>query len=417
VDSWTAGILERAMTDFYFARQPVLDGSKSIFGYELLFRNNFQNSYNCLDGNYATVEVLSNALFHSSFQKMVGGKRGLVNFTRDLLLSDITLLFSPDQMIVEVLEDVVSDDEIIEACSRLKKLGYKIALDDFIADNLDTPLLQIADIVKVDFLQSNVDDRKIIAGKLLPRKIMLLAEKVETEDDFRDGLAAGYQLFQGYFFSKPMIRVGQQLAASKIASVRMLQAVFGEQCDYQELNEIVSSDVSLSYRMLKLANSPLFSFREEISSILHAITMMGCSGMRRFVSLFAVGTMADTKPPELILTCLARARIGERISPLIGLGDHAAALYMTGLFSLLDALLDRPMEEIVPELPVAEDIKSALLGEQNKLRAALDAIIAYERGDWGQFTDSAARIGLQKDLFPAIYTSAIEWATNLLRLM
>jgi c-di-GMP-related signal transduction protein len=405
------------MPEFFFARQPVLDTSKSVFGYELLFRNSLQNAYNSTDGNHATLDVLSNALFHASFKQMVGGRHGLVNFTRELLLSDVIFLFPPEEIIVEVLEDVAPEDEIIEACKRLKKSKYKIALDDFIADDLRTPLIQYADIIKVDFLQAGSRDRKLIAKNLLPLNVMLLAEKVETDQDYQEGRALGYGLFQGYFFSKPMIKSGRRLEPSQIACVRMLQAVFKDQCDYGELNEIVSEDMSLSYRMLKLANSPYFGFRTEITSIRHAITLLGCSGLKKFVSLVAISTTIGNKPAELALTCLARARMGEEVAPLIDHSDQAAALFLSGLFSLLDTFLDCPMKEALADLPISQEIKSALLGEQNIFRGALDAIVAYEHGDWDQFKRMASAIKLDEYSFPPVYASSIEWATKIFQSM
>jgi c-di-GMP-related signal transduction protein len=399
------------MPEFFFARQPVLDRTKSVFGYELLFRNSLQNTFSASDGDSATLDILSTAFFHASFKQMVAGKQGLVNFTRDLLLDDAIFLFSPEEIIIEILENVEPDDEIIDACRRLKKAKYKIALDDFVANDLDNPLIPYANIIKVDFLQALGNDRSLIAKQLSPLNITLLAEKVETDQDFREGSELGYNLFQGYFFSKPIVQSGRRLEPSQIACVRLLQSVFKDQCDYNELNEIISGDMSLTYRMLKLANSPYFGFRTEITSILHAITLMGCVGMKRFVSLVAVSTSIGNKSTELALACLARARMGEEMAPLIGLPD-AAALFLTGLFSLLDAFLDCPMNEALAELPIAHEIKSALMGDQNILRSALDAIIAYERGDWDSFRRAASTINLPENLFPAIYASAIEWATN-----
>jgi len=245
----------------------------------------------------------------------------------------------------------------------------------------------------------------------------LLAEKVETDQDYQEGLALGYRLFQGYFFSKPMIKSGRRLEPSQIACIRMLQAVFKDQCDYGELNKIISGDMSLSYRMLKLANTPYFGFRTEITSIRHAITLLGCSGLKRFVSLVVISSTIGNKPTELALTCLARARMGEEVASLIDHSNESAALFLTGLFSLLDALLDCSMEEALADLPISQEIKSALLGEQNVLRGALDAIVAYEHGDWDQFKHSASAIQLDEDSFPPIYASSIEWATKIFQSM
>lgn len=401
------------MHDFFFARQPIFDGAKHVFGYELLFRDSLQNVYHSFSGEHATLDILSNALFNTTFKRMVGGKYGFVNFTRELLLNDVVFLFPPDEVVVEVLENVVPDEEVIQACKRLKNYRYRIALDDFLAADLNNPLARIADFVKVDFLQSNTEERSLIAETMRQRNLTLIAEKVETDADYREGLALGYRLFQGYFFSKPVIQVGRRLEPSQMACLRLLQAVFRDECDYKELDEVISGDMSLSYRMLKLANSPYFGFRSEITSIRHAITLMGYSGMRRFISVIAISTCIADRPAELAITALTRARIGEEIAPLIGLSNDAPSLFLTGLFSLLDALLDCPMEEALLELPIAQSIKSALLGDQNILHNALQAIIAYERGDWNQFRETAAVIRLQEDRFPVIYTSALGWATDL----
>jgi c-di-GMP-related signal transduction protein len=412
---WVRKMGNNNMVDYFFARQPIFDKTKSVFGYELLFRKSLQEQSNTSNGDQATLDILSNALFHASFKQMAAGKQGLVNFTRELLLSDEMFLFSPDELIIEVLEDVYPDNEIVNACKRLKDSKYKIALDDFIVKDLNNPLIPYADIIKVDFLQVKGQDRNLIAKRLLPLKIALLAEKVETNQDFHEASDLGYTLFQGYFFSKPIIQSGRRIEPNQTACIRMLQAVFKDQCNFLELNEIISGDMSLSYRMLKLANSPYFSFRTEIQSILHAITLMGCGGMKRFVSLIAIGSSKGNKPTELTLICLARARMCEQLAPLCGVSDMAAPLFLTGLFSLLDALLDCPMQEALAELPIAQEIKSALAGEPNCLRDILDVIVAYERGNWDQFQCVAKKIRLREEQFPPIYASAIEWAANILQ--
>lgn len=403
------------MIDFFFARQPILDAKKSVIGYELLFRNNSQNVYSATDGNRATLEILSNALFHSSFQQMVNNKLGLVNFTRDLLFNDAVLLFSPQNLIIEVLEDVIPDESVIAACKRLKDSGYKIALDDFIACDLDNPLLDLASIVKVDFLQTIGSDRKLIADSLLLRKITLLAEKVETANDFSEGCDLGYTLFQGYFFGKPVIKTGKQFAPSQIMGLRVLQAAFKIPCNYEELSSIISSDISLSYKMLKMVNSPFFGFRKEITSIRHSISLIGDAGMKRFVSLLVVSNSSKSKNPELAVIGLTRARIAEQIAPLIGLEADKGSLFLTGLFSLLDALLECSMEELLVELPIAAEIKDALNCVPNKLKKVLDVIVAYEKADWQGFSKAASTVNLKEEFFPPIYTNAIQWATDILQ--
>jgi c-di-GMP-related signal transduction protein len=402
------------MIDFFFARQPILDAKKGVIGYELLFRNNLQNIYSTADGNRATLEILSNAIFYSSFQQMVNNKLGLVNFTRDLLFNDVVLLFPPQNLIIEVLEDVVPDESVIAACKRLKDSGYKIALDDFVTHNLNNPLLDLASIVKVDFLQTVGSDRKQIANSLLPGNITLLAEKVETENDFSEACDLGYKLFQGFFFGKPVIRAGKQFEPSQVMGLRVLHEVFKVPCNYAKLCSLISSDISLSYKMLRMVNSPFFGFRKEINSIRHSISLLGDNGMKRFVSLLVVSNSSKSKNSELAVIGLTRARIAEQMAPLIGLEADTGALFLTGLFSLLDALLECSMEELLVELPIASEIKDALNGLPNKFKQVLDVIVAYEKADWESFSKAASIANFKEELFPTIYTNAIQWVAHIL---
>jgi EAL and modified HD-GYP domain-containing signal transduction protein len=197
----------------------------------------------------------------------------------------------------------------------------------------------------------------------------------------------------------------------------MLQAVSKDTLDYGEINDILKTDMSLSYRMLKLANSPFFGFRSEITSILHAITLLGSQGVKRFVSLIALSATTEGKPSELALISLTRARMGEEIASSAGLQTEASPLFITGLFSMLDAMLDCTMEEAVDQLPISQDIKAALLGEKNKLRNLLDVIIAYEKGDWTAFSEAAALAGIREDAVPSVYTAAIAWANEVYQSM
>jgi EAL and modified HD-GYP domain-containing signal transduction protein len=402
----------RIYMDSFISRQPIFNVSNSIYGYELLFRNGIENAFNFGDGDKATLDVLALTLFHTPFSEFVGGKRGFVNFTRSLLLSDVALLFPKENLIVEVLENIEPDDEVLQACAKFKADGYRIAMDDFVMSDLNSPLLQLADIVKVDFLQLSAKERKAIADALLPRKIVLLAEKVETPEDCRQGIEYGYQLFQGYFFSRPILETKQRVPPNKLACLQLLQTVSKDDFDFDALDRIVRGDPSLTYRILRLVSSPYFGLRPEISSVRHALTLLGRANIRRFVSLIAVSTLADSKPPELILTCMIRAKIAEGIAAGIGWEPRSSEFFLAGLLSLMDAMIDRPMDQILTMLSVSPEIKAALLGEQNSLRAALDAIVAYERGNWDQVSRSAGSLGFKEESMPGIYASAISWATE-----
>lgn len=286
-------------------------------------------------------------------------------------------------------------------------------MDDFVLADLSHPLLQLADIVKVDFLQTRGNDRKVIAEKLRQRKIALLAEKVEDEEDYRQGRKHGYRYFQGYFFSKPVIKPLQRLPPTKLACLRMLQTIADDDFDFHELNRIVNSDITLTYRVLKLVNSAYFCFRMESTSTLHALMLLGRDRIRRFVAIISISTLGDGKPSELVLGCLARAKLCEQIASRIGLEMQSAAFFLTGLFSMIDTMMDRPMAELLVNLPISRDVRSALLGEPNTLRSTLDAVVAYERGRWDEFSRAAAGLGFGEDVLPEIYSGTIRWATEL----
>jgi len=399
--------------EYFIARQPVFYASKSVFGYELLFRNGFENCCTSIDGDNATLEVLAATLFHTPFLEMVGGKHGLVNFTRKLLLSDLVFLFEKDHMVIEVLETVQADHAVIAACARLKNAGYTIALDDFVAGDLEHPLLNLADIVKVDFMKAQCEERKTIAEKLLPRKIKLLAEKVETHADVKQGLQLGYEFFQGYFFNKPVMKTLQRMPPSGAACLRMLQMIAKDDFTFEELNDVVRSDISLCYRVLRLMNSALFSFRPEITSTFHALTLLGRAHIRRFVSIVAVNLLSASKPSELALTAMIRAKLAEDMATRIGFAPRAPEFFLMGLFSLMDAMMDRPMQDVMADLPVSQDVKTALLAGDNAMRVTLDAIVAYETADWETLTEKAGRLGLDQDALPPMYAAAIKWAGEL----
>jgi c-di-GMP-related signal transduction protein len=401
--------------EYFIARQPVFLNSKSVFGYELLFRNGLENCCTSLDGDSESLDVLATTLFHTPFLDMAGSKRGLVNFTRKVLLSEMPYLFAKDQLVIEILETVVPDEQVVAACTRLKRAGYTLALDDFVADDLQNPLLHLADIVKVDFIHANHSERRLIANRLLPRKTRLLAEKVETYADFREAENLGYELYQGYFFSKPVIRTMHHLAPNGMACLRMLQTIARDDFTFEELDDIVKSDVSLSYRVLKLVNSPLFSFRPNITSTLHALRLLGRDHIRRFIAIIALNLLGSGKTSELVLTSVIRARLAEGVAPAVGLGSRASEFFLAGLFSLMDAMLDRPMTEVIEGLPVSQDIRTALLGGDNVMRFTLDMIIAYQTADWAGLAHRAGRLGFDQDALPRMYAASIAWADALLQ--
>lgn len=393
----------------YVARQPILDSESKLFAYELLFRSGLKNLFEQTDGDQATGRVIADSFLLFSIEEMTGRTKAFINFTRRLLVQDYALVLPKDWIVVEVLEDVAPDAEVIAACRRLKDQGYLLALDDFVYAPEFEPLLDLADIVKVDFTVSGPAQRAEMAEKFTARNIALLAEKVETKEEFQEARDLGYSYFQGYFFSRPTIISRQDVPATKLQHLRLLQEINKADLDFEKLEDLIRMEMSLTYKLLRLVNSAAFPHTTETVSVKQALGRLGEVEVRKWMSLLILTGMSVDKPTELLVTSLIRARFCELAAPHVGLESRRSELFLLGLFSLLDAMVDRPLGELLDEIMVAEDIKRALLGEKNKLRYLLGLIVAFERGRWRVLPSLAAKVGLAEDELPEIYQEAVSW--------
>ncbi|MBM7867160.1 HDOD domain-containing protein [Heliobacterium gestii] len=401
----------------FLARQPIYNGSHDIVAYELLFRSGIENVYKHADGDYATKGVISDAFSLIGIQKMTGGKPAFINFTRNLLLEDVAFLLPKDLVVLEVLENVEPDKPVIDACIRLKMAGYKIALDDFVFEGKYEPLIDLADIIKVDFLTTPSPERAALVKRCARRpKMKFLAERVENLPDFKEGLALGYTLFQGYFFSKPEVISSRDLPHCNMGNLSVVNALARPNLELEDLEDIIKRDVSLTYKLLKFINSSLFGFSSRIESIRHAISLLGKKEVTRWVTLITFRQMCDISFPQLLETSLLTAKCCELLAPHLGLKGRASDLFLLGLFSVLDVLFNKPYEEILTDLPIAEDIKQALCGEPTRLRWLLLAVQSYRDGDWAQFSLNCARLSLAEDVFPTVFLSALDWVSSYAKL-
>lgn len=396
----------------FVARQPIFHRARNVHGYELLFRSGQENGYTGTDGDACTRDVIASSFVDIGLDELTGGQRGFVNFTRNLLLSDVADLLPPDLVTVEVLEDVEPDEEVVTACKRLKDLGYTLALDDFVVADQGHPLLDLADIVKVDFAGTTREERKRLAGYLARRKIKPLAEKVETEDDFQQADADGYQYFQGYFFAKPDIHEGKAIAGNKLAYLRLLEQVNRPEMSLDQIEAVVKQDVTLTYKLLRFMNSVWFGLRYKVSSIKRALVMLGPQEIRKWFALVSLRQMGTDKPNELFLRGMLRAKMGEGVAPLTGLEKHASEIFLMGMFSVMDALLDAPMADIMKKLPLDEKVKGTLLGQKTPLTGVYDLITAYELGQWQQLSTHTRALNLDMQVLPPVFGESLKWANQ-----
>jgi len=399
--------------EHFIARQPIFDTKGRVYAYELLFRSGLHNYFDCDDQDHAAASVIANSNLLFNLEEMTGGTKAFINCTRKVLVEDLMETLPRQLAVVEVLEDIEPDDAIIAACQRLKNQGYILALDDFVYHENFEPLLDLADIIKVDFLLSDVAEQERLAKTMIPRGIKMLAEKVETHEVYEQAKKMGYQLFQGYFFAKPIIISRKDIPTNKIQFLRILKDIHAPEVDFKKLALTIQSEVSLSYKLLKLINSAAFALRHKVTSILQALSLLGLREIRSWVSLLSIASMADDKPAELVVSSLIRARLCEQLAQPCKIGDRQSSMFLMGLFSLLDAIMSRPIDEILQEITVEKDIMEALVGTPGTLRTILDLVIAMEKGEWEQVSNLAAELQIEEQSLSATYLDAVKWAQDI----
>ncbi|MGH9715932.1 MAG: EAL and HDOD domain-containing protein [Candidatus Acidiferrales bacterium] len=393
----------------FLARQPIFNSHRVVFGYELLFRGGPENYFEHPQPDVACASA-TDSLFLFGIERLAQGRRVFVNCTREFFIRDFPFILPKDSVVLEVLEDVVLDDKLIAACRRLKHAGYLLALDDFRDLPEWGPLVAIADFIKVDLLATPEGEQLRLARQFSRGKVLLVAEKVETYRDFERTRDWGYSYFQGYFFSRPQVLSHHDVPAYKLGYLRILQAANGSPVDMQEIAERIKRETSLSYRLLRYLNSPALFLSTEIRSIPHALMLLGERGVRRWVSLVAVACMGHDKPPELVTLPLIRARFCELLAPAVHMNDFSNDLFLLGLLSAIDAILDMEMADILREVTLREEIRDALLGENNSLRRVLEVVLLYERAAWEKLDDAAAYLGISPESVPEMFLESVDWA-------
>ncbi len=397
------------------ARQPIFSVHKKLFAYELLFRGDYDDCPEELAGDKATTSLLSSTFLTEGIEKISDSKPCFVNFTEKLLLQKIAVAFPQNRLVVEILEDVEPTPKIIEACKELKEQGYLLALDDFLYHPRFDPLLAIVDIVKVDFIQSPVDSVHKLLRKLSRFKhLKLLAEKVESYEEFEKAAKLGFHYFQGFFFSKPEKICIQELSSVKVNLLRLLAEVTQKKTTITRVEAIVSSDVALTYKLLRYLNSSHFYLLEKVESVTRAIAFLGAKRFRQFVLLAIISELATEKPEELVRLAVIRARFCELLADKSAEKKVTDELFLVGLFSLVDAMLDKTMVSLMQQMPLSEDVKNVLISRSGPYAATLEAVEYYERGETEWCLASLKESGISKKDIGAAYLDSLEYGEQLL---
>jgi EAL and modified HD-GYP domain-containing signal transduction protein len=401
-------------TSLYIARQPILDDHGRVFGYELLYRAAPGDVSCLLESNLASARVLTSAVFDVGLDTLTGGRLAFVNVTASLVIEHIDALVPPGNVVLELLETIDVSPELISACRRLKARGYQLALDDFVPGSSAEALLPFSSFVKVDMLTTSVREAAALAERLKPSGVAMLAEKVETREVHELTRAAGYTLFQGYYFCKPVIQTGATIPAHQMAYLRLLAALTKPNIGMLELEDLVKQDVSLTLRVLRFVNSAAVPTKTEIGTIRQALIFIGIEPIRKWASVWCLAGLNPGAMPELVTLSLVRGRSCELIAQRLRRLDPSE-LFLVGLFSLLDVMLSRTMANALDNLPLARATEDALLGRDNTERDVLDAVIAYECGEWEKASELAARAGFDPSILPTSHTAALRWAQEVVR--
>jgi c-di-GMP-related signal transduction protein len=394
----------------FVARQPILNREEKVFGYELLFRDGIEDYFCPKDAEAASKIMLDSSLI-MGLDVLCNGGRAFVNCTRDMLLKDYVTLLPSSQTVVEILESVAPDDLVMAACQRLKEGGYMIALDDFATGDKRESLTDIADIIKVDVRSTSLEERAAMVKRYGPWRCRMLAEKVETREEFMAAKKAGFAYFQGYFFRRPETVKTHAVPGNQLNYIKMLQVVSKPELEPREIENAIKGEASLCYRLLRYMNSASFGFASEIHSVRHALSMLGEREVRRWVRLVVTLAAGQNKSSDLVLSALVRARFCELLSPKIKHGE--TDLFLLGLLSLMDSILELPMTDVLEKVPLDQETKAVLLGGTSYLRPLYQLMLAQESGDWQNTSELAKSLKLAESEVAEAYWQAMQWARQM----
>ena len=398
----------------YLGRQPILDLKQKTVGYEILYRSDSaRNFFDNTDPTVATSRVLYNLFLGFTPKEITGGKRAFINFNRELLTSQVLALLDPMEVVIELLEGQEVDEELIRQCILLRKAGFSLALDDVDLRDHSDRLFPLASVVKVDWRTTPAQERGEIVELARRHKVALLAEKVETAQEFQEALEMGFRYFQGYFFARPTILEKDEIPMAHWSWLKVFSVLQRPELDFKEVADIAKKDPTLSYKLLKIVNSAYMGLQREVSSIEQAVVLLGEREIRRWLSLVLLAGISQKRPSELMVTACVRGRLAERVAETVGQGELAPAAFLMGVLSLLDAIMGRPLEELLASLPLDPAIPKAILEQRGILAPYYFLVRGYEYANEKIVTTCSRHLEIDPQILARCYLEAIQWTDQL----
>ena len=406
-----------AVEKFFLGRQPILDKKQQIVGYELLFRSEESLlAANFLDSHVASASVILNALSDFGFQDVLGRHKGFFNVTYQMLMSDAVELLPKDRVVIELLESIMANEELVERCRTLKALGFTLALDDHVYSPSFHEIYQLVDIVKLDVLQTPADELADTVGKLRAWPLLLLAEKVESFEDYSFCSALGFDLFQGYYFARPVVLKQNKFDVTKVTMLQLMRQVISE-TEISEIEETFKENPGLTYNLLRLVNSVGTGLRQRIKTLRHALMVLGLEQLKRWVTLalYANNDSNGVQSPLLEIAAMRGKLMEQLVRSLPGAEgkDRAERAFMTGVLSLIDVLFEVSMAELVEKLYLVDDVRAALLERGGGLGGLLLLAEKLEQADFHAVSLQLEYCGLTLDQLLAAQLETIAWSSRL----
>ena len=400
----------------YVARQPIFNQQQLLIGYELLFRDGERNAFPDIDPDEATSRLLSEQHLLFGVERITANKLAFINFAEDSLLYHFPTSLDPGNTVIEILESVHFSSELLTACRELHELGYQLALDDYTFSPEWQRLLPLISYLKVDIRQHDLGNLPEKISQLKGFSGKLLAEKVETMTEFHQLQAMGFDYFQGYFFARPEMLKHKQLGHHQMHLLALIAEAAEPELDFDKLVLVIERDLGLSYKLLRFINSAYYARPRPIQSLKHAMVFMGETELKKFIALVALSNLSVTDQPELLKMSIVRARFCDQLTKASGQQELQSSAFLTGMLSLIDALLEQPLEQVLQQLPLEPAIKDALLQQQGILGQSLQMVLHYEQADWQHYQQQATALLDDKTDVRELYLDAVDWAEQLQQL-